>query len=178
MLLEPERESSASGSRGPRSFAVWYRSLHRFLQLSWRDRLMVVEALAWLGIARLAIIVLPFRWIAPYLGHQQRETPVMDGIGQRECRRRVAQAVARMSRQTPWDNTCLVQAIAAKMMLRCRGVSSTLYLGVMKHGAAGFAAHAWLRSGTVILTGAPGRERFTVISTFAEEEDVSRRERP
>jgi hypothetical protein len=156
---------------------LWYHSLQRFLQLSWRDRLMVVEAMAWLGIARLASIVLPFRWIAPYLGHQQRETPVMDGIGPRECRRRIAQAVGRVRRHTPWDNTCLVQAIAAKMMLQCRGVPSTLYLGVMKQGAAGFAAHAWLRSGTVILTGAPGRERFTVISTFADEEDGSRRER-
>ena len=29
-------------------------------------------------------------------------------------------------------------------------------------------AHAWLRSGAFILTGGAGRERFTIISTFAE----------
>jgi hypothetical protein len=54
------------------------------------------------------------------------------------------------------------------MMLKCRGVHSTLYLGVAKEGEKGLSAHAWLRSGTLVLTGGPGKERFTVISTFAE----------
>jgi hypothetical protein len=53
-------------------------------------------------------------------------------------------------------------------MLRRRGVPSTLYLGVMKDDTAGLSAHAWVRSGDVVLTGATGRERFTVISTFTE----------
>jgi hypothetical protein len=63
--------------------------------------------------------------------------------------------------------TYLVQALAAKIMLTRRGICSTLYLGAAKAGE-GLAAHAWLRSGSVIVTGGPGRERFTVISTFAD----------
>jgi hypothetical protein len=149
---------------------LWHRYLQRVLELSWSDRMLLAEAMAGLGIARLAIVVLPFRRIAPYLGHQQCESPVMDALAPPASIRRIAQAVGRVSRHTPWSNTCLVQAIAAKMMLQRRGVPSTLYLGVMKPEATRFAAHAWLRSGSVILTGALGRERFTVISTFAEEE--------
>jgi hypothetical protein len=60
-----------------------------------------------------------------------------------------------------------VQAIAAKLMLKRRGIPSTLHLGVAKEDNR-FMAHAWLRSGSIILTGGAGRERFTIISTFAE----------
>jgi hypothetical protein len=88
--------------------------------------------------------------------------------GQQERVRRIGRAVVTMSRHTPWESQCLVQAIAAKMMLRRRGVPSTLYLGVTKDDATGLSAHAWVRSGDVVLTGAAGRERFTVIATFAE----------
>jgi hypothetical protein len=135
---------------------------------SWGDRLVLIEALAWLGIARFAVGALPFHWIASYLGHRQRESPAMADPGQQERVRRIGRAVVTMSRHTPWESQCLVQAIAAKMMLRRRGVPSTLYLGVTKDDATGLSAHAWVRSGDVVLTGAAGRERFTVIATFAE----------
>lgn len=150
-----------------RSFALWHRYLYRCLELSWSDRVLLAEAMVCLGIARLALMVVPFRRIAPYLGRQQCETPLAEASGQPASLCRIARAVSRVSPHTPWHNACLVQAIAAKMMLRRRGIPSTLYLGVMKHAATGFAAHAWLRSGGVVLTGALGRERFTVISTFA-----------
>ncbi len=63
--------------------------------------------------------------------------------------------------------TCRRQALAAKRMLRDPGLPSTLYLGVASDEDAGLKAHAWLRSGAVILTGSEGREDFTVVSTFA-----------
>jgi hypothetical protein len=50
-------------------------------------------------------------------------------------------------------------------MLRRRGIHSTLYLGVDR--ATGFDAHAWVRVGRVIVTGAPEHRRFSVVSTFA-----------
>lgn len=142
--------------------------LRRFFRRSWRDRLLLIEATVWLGLARLAIAALPFRWLAPYLGQQQRESPTTDVPDPHEHVRRISRAVATMSWHAPWQSTCLAQAMAAKMMLRRRGIYSTLYLGVAKDGEEGLVAHAWLRSGTTILTGEPGWERFTVVSTFAE----------
>jgi hypothetical protein len=67
---------------------------------------------------------------------------------------------------TPWNSNCLVQTIAAKLILQRRGVSSTLYLGVAPDTHEALQAHAWLRSGSIILTGAPGHRRYTVIATF------------
>jgi hypothetical protein len=51
-------------------------------------------------------------------------------------------------------------------MLRRRHATNTLYLGVYKD-IESFAAHAWLRSGDLIVTGGPEHERFTVIACYA-----------
>jgi hypothetical protein len=127
-----------------------------------------MEATAWLGLARFALMAVPFRWIAPHLGQGILESPTIDDPDQGIRLQRISRAVVTTSRYTPWESKCLVQAIAAKMMLKCRGIHSTLYLGVAKEGEKELSAHAWLRSGTLVLTGAPGKERFTVVATFAE----------
>lgn len=98
------------------------------------------------------------------------ESPTTDEPDQHEDVHRLSRAVVTMSRHTPWESQCLTQALAGKMMLKRRGIASTLYLGVMKDGDTGLSAHAWLRSGTFILTGGPEQERFTVVSTFAEKQ--------
>jgi hypothetical protein len=54
-------------------------------------------------------------------------------------------------------------------MLKRRRIAATLYLGVAKKESdpEGLAAHAWLRCGDVILTGAAGHLHFTVVAAFA-----------
>ena len=81
----------------------------------------------------------------------------------------VAWAVNTMSRYTPWQSKCLVQAIAAKRMLQSRKIVSTLYLGVTRNDTKSLQAHAWLRSGSMYLTGGQGHQQFTVVAMFAEE---------
>jgi hypothetical protein len=132
------------------------------------DRWLVVEAALCLGAARLAVVALPFRWVTRVLRQEVGETPTADDSGTTDERRRVAWALDRVSRRTPWDSNCLAQALAGKQMLRRRGISSTLYLGVAKEGGAQLEAHAWLRSGALTLTGGDDLDRFAVIATFAD----------
>jgi hypothetical protein len=146
---------------------VLLRSLHRYLRRPWGERLLLLEALACLGLARLAVLSLPCRWLFPLLGQRRRETVAADTPTLHPTLQAVARAVAATSPHTPWESACLVQAIAAKLMLKRRGLPSTLHLGVAKEGNR-LMAHAWLRSGSVILTGGAGRQRFTTISTFSE----------
>ena len=53
-------------------------------------------------------------------------------------------------------------------MLRRRRISSTLYFGLSRDTGSELKAHAWVRSGTQVLTGAKGHHAFTVVATFAE----------
>ncbi len=139
----------------------------RFLRLSWRRRLLLVEAAAWLAIARLAILLLPFRWLTPHFGRTMAESPASDPRAA-DVGRWVAWAVGIASRTTPWHNKCLGEAIAGKAMLRRRGVASTLYLGLAKADSGDLEAHAWLRCGSRILTGGGLSEGYTVVAKFAE----------
>jgi hypothetical protein len=142
--------------------------LSKLIRLSWRDRLFLAEATFWLGIARSVLCILPFRRIAPHLGHHMANSPETDVSKHKTTLKRISWAIVTVSRYAPWDCKCLVQAIAGKRMLQIRGLPSTLYLGVSKDEAEGFSAHAWLRCGEMVLTGSQGKDRFTVVSTFAE----------
>jgi hypothetical protein len=68
----------------------------------------------------------------------------------------------------PLDATCLTQALAGSAMLARRRIATTIQLGVSKSadGTDGMIAHAWLRCGDELLTGADGHERFTPVAAL------------
>ena len=143
--------------------------LAKFARLSGPDRLLFLEAALWLGIARLGILIIPFRRIAPFLGKHMAESPLSMEPTHRNHVERISWAVQTASRHMPWESTCLAQAMAAKGMFKLRGIQSTIYLGLAKDGEEELTAHAWLRSGDVTVVGTRGNDRFTVVSTFAGE---------
>ena len=143
------------------------RKLRKLVRLPWRDRLLLAEAALWLVVARLAVLLVPFRWMAPRLGETMASSPEEDPADV-ELPRRVGWAVSVASGSLPWKSRCLAEAIAGKAMLRRRGVASTLYLGMARDGRQELDAHAWLRCGSVILTGERARQGHEVIASFAE----------
>jgi transglutaminase superfamily protein len=145
-----------------------FSRLAKFWRLSWPDRCLTLEALIWLGLARLAILALPFRWIAPYMGQPRAVSPIDDASVNVDQVKRIARAIRRTSRHTPWDSNCLSQALTAKRMLHRRRINCTLYLGLAKDDDDHLQAHAWVRSGSFILTGGRGSGRYAAVATFAE----------
>ena len=143
--------------------------LVKFARLPGPDRLLFLEATFWLGIAQLAIRLVPFRRIAPFLGKHMAESPQTIAPAHRGLAERISWVIKTASRHMPWEHKCLAQAIAAKVMFRLRSIPSTIYLGLAKEGDERLSAHAWLRSGDMIVTGTAGLQGFTVISTFGEE---------
>lgn len=123
----------------------------------------MAEAVTCLALARLAVVLLPFRVLSRWLGVKRGETP--DAVAADARTLGVGKAVARVAERTPWRSKCLEQAIAAKAMLRRRGVESTLYLGVAREP---FGAHAWLRVGGLNVTGGQDVGRYAVVASFGE----------
>jgi Transglutaminase-like superfamily len=145
---------------------VWIRRLKKFARVPLGEKLLLIEAALLLALARIAIRIMPFRNIAPHLGHARAESPPQVTPEQAALAKKIGWAVVIMSRSAFWDTKCLVQAIAAQIMLKRRGIPSTLYLGVAKDETRDLIAHAWVRSGSAILTGAAGHSQFTVVSSF------------
>lgn len=128
-----------------------------------------MEAFFYLGMARFALLTIPFKRIAPYLGRQVEKDDVQESDSlPSDVARQTGWAVDVMSRRTPWESACLAQAIAGKIMLKRRGLTSLLYLGTRKDETGQFTAHAWLQSGNEILLGGGGYETFTILSAFVD----------
>ncbi len=143
--------------------------LDKFLRHNGPDRLLLIEALAWLCWVKPLLLLVPFRWLAPRLGTPQSESPPAITPAERALALRVSWAVQSVARHVPLGFVCLPQAIAAKWMLRRRHLASTLYLGLAKPEEMKFTAHAWLRAGDKILTGQAEILNHSTIATFAEE---------
>ena len=141
-------------------------SLRTILKMPWADRMAALEAAVLCGWARL-LLRRPFRELAPRLGVLGQESPEGDMRPEErlvvQC---VQRAIGRAARYMPWDCKCLVQAIVARTMLHRRGIDGTIYLGV-RRSAHGIEAHAWVRSGMALITGAHDAGSYTTVSTFA-----------
>lgn len=146
----------------------------RSIPAKWRRRSrleqqLLLEAFVLLGVARLLVLCIPFRWLARTLGQHMRESAQDVAASDVELAVLVGRAVQSAASNTPWESVCLPQAVTGQWMLKRRRVVATLYLGVMKaeQKPEQLAAHAWLRCGDRILTGAAGHRQFTVISMFS-----------
>ena len=147
------------------------RTVRALRHASWADRALLAEAVACLAVARGAVLCLPFRRIAARLGHHMEETGRTHDPEQARVGRRVGWAIAAVSARAPWRCQCLEQALAAKAMLRRRRIPNTMYLGAARavgEGPPPVDAHAWLRTGTLHVTGGASVERYVVLSTFAD----------
>jgi len=119
---------------------------------------MIIEAGFWLGVARLAVL-LPFRLLARGLESQSLR------VSESPSRvRDVAAAIAAAARLLPFRCECLERSIAAKLMLRVRGIPNTLFLGFARPAVS----HAWLCSGDDVVTGGDDVVRYAVIATFRD----------
>jgi hypothetical protein len=118
--------------------------------------------------------MLPYRRVAALLRLTQSEAsgnsaggPADHESGPADRRAEaIGWAVQGAAVRTPWLSACLVQSLAAHVMLRRRGLPSVVYLGVAKDAAGNFIAHSWLRCGDRIVTGGGSQQRYSVIAAY------------
>ena len=133
-------------------------SATKFMKLSSRGKLFILEAVIlhlWIG---LLLKVIPFRRIPTLFSSKQ---PSVSSL-QSESINLVRVAIQRGGRVSPWRNRCLVSSLVARKMLNRRHIQSSLSLGVAKSPDGRTVAHAWLSSGEEEVTGKHGdyRELF------------------
>jgi hypothetical protein len=73
--------------------------------------------------------------------------------------------IASIEPRLPWRSTCLVQALAARSMLRRRHVATLLHFGVALDEGR-IRAHAWLEAGGGCVCGGKAAIGFTPIAAF------------
>jgi len=137
------------------------RKFATFLGKSPADRMLVCEAIVMLALARLIVITVPFRMLAPWLSRAP-DTNLPAAV----LLVRVRKAVTTAARNVPWNAVCLPQAMAAKAMLARRGCGSVFHLGAAFDPNGKLIAHAWLMVGDTVVVGAAGIPGMSPLARF------------
>ncbi len=143
-----------------------------FYALSPLQKGLFLRAYYLLGMMRFAILTQPFKRLVSSLElHREAIEPTVLRPTELAAARQIGWAVCKAAQFTPWESACLVQVLAAQRMLQKGGIAGAFYLGASMQSEEerdpGMSAHAWLKCDNHFITGEPGHERFTVVSTFS-----------
>jgi hypothetical protein len=119
------------------------------------------------------LLVVPFPNLARRLGTfvpptDPRTAHAQNGTTPEQTRlaEEIGWAVTRAARYLPFKAVCLPQAMAARVMLKRRGIKSVMHFGAARGTEKPLDAHAWLDAAGVEVTGYPVAKDFTEIACF------------
>lgn len=129
--------------------------------LSLKQYVLVFRALAMLWLVRIGLWLLPFgsirRLIQEMISRIMPAMPASDVVPSE-----VAWSVNAAARLVP-GSTCLVRALAVRILLARAGIPSLVYVGV-RRTATGIDAHAWLECQEEMCMGARDRDTYAALS--------------
>ena len=128
----------------------------------WTDWTLAAGAMAWLVFAAAAIRLLPFDALVRLAGWPLGANPPTPA----GTVARVRWAMLAAARRAPWPPGCFEQGLAAQIMLRRRGVASSLHYGAAREMKGALAAHVWVRDGGVDLIGGEAANGFASLAVF------------
>ena len=146
--------------------SVLTRKTKTFFKISNELKVEFLKAFFYMGFYRAFILFVPFNKLRKRMGKHKEESAEKETRDVYKIASHISWVVTLISSKTPWESKCLVQALTAQRMLKSKGISTTIYLGVRKEGNE-MKAHAWLRCGEYYVTGGAIREQYTVVAKFA-----------
>jgi len=136
--------------------------------LSGSEAYALIEALVLVTLAAPAVRLVPFRRLG-----RLAATPVKRALAAEGERARivhtVAWAVDVASRVSRLRALCFECGLAAQIMLRRRGVPSTLYFGAAPNHQKGLGAHVWVMAGDIDVTGGDVASSFAPLAAFTSQ---------
>ena len=126
------------------------------------NRLLVIEAMIGLLPAALAVRFLPFARVV----ESARKVSGRQGSAEP---RRLARMVEIAARKVPWRAMCFESAVCLRVMLRRRGIASTLHYGIGSEQQGALKAHVWLSVDGDVLIGGANAAQFACVATFSNE---------
>lgn len=157
----------------------------RFRQFPAHKRPYLFKVMFYLLAARLALSVIPFRWLTWFferppkrpqdtfaerqrIGAAARKPfPVskdeIAGLERARFRKRTQSLINDAAWFLPGETVCLPRAMAAQTFLRRLGIGTTLYYGAATLAESGLTGHAWLQDGNEVIVGqTDGKEYLTL----------------
>lgn len=141
-----------------------------FTKLPGATKLLFAEALVTSAYVKFALLFLPFRRVAAWLGkpvdinnpapHQQEAMPLI---------KEVKTAINLIDKYAPWPTECYTRALTGKIMLHRRQVRSVLFIGFRRDPETKeVQGHAWLNTTGTTVTGKCDFSLYHVHSAFGD----------
>lgn len=150
-----------------KSLSTLNRKIKAFFKLDFESKKLFIKAFFLSGFYRFIILNRDFSKVKKSLGHKGMESTFDEGTNEYRVANKIGQIVRSISRYTPWESKCLVQAMTAQKLLNEKGIKSTLYLGVAKKESS-MIAHSWLRCGKLFVTGGNGDLNYIRVNCFSK----------
>jgi hypothetical protein len=146
------------------------RKIVFFLAVPIFIKLWMVPIWVMLGLARMTVLLIPFRDIASRLGLNKGTAAIIPLVTPAQRRRalRIGRTIRLGAKYAPWNTNCFSQAIVALIVLRIYAPPNTIFFGLSRETCkdGNLNAHAWTASGPLVVTGGYGFDRFTVVGAF------------
>ena len=140
--------------------------LKTFFRLPLKLKLTIPRVFVLMAYYKYLVHHRPFSELAPKIGTLGYETPLQTTTRDARAFHELMEA---MFRRIKWKDSCLIRALTAKRILNSMGEKCTLYMGVSQKEGQGMTAHAWLRCGKRIVTGADAMAGYTVTAIFGDQ---------
>ena len=142
------------------------RLLKTFLRMPLKQKLLIPRVLVLMAYYKYQVHHRLFAELAPRIGKLGYETEILPTS--RDARL-VHELMESMFHRIGWKDSCLIRALTAKRILNSMGERCTLYMGVAQKEGQPMTAHAWLRCGKCIITGADAMAGYTVTGIFGDQ---------
>ncbi|MCP4100765.1 MAG: lasso peptide biosynthesis B2 protein [Lentisphaerae bacterium] len=136
--------------------------IRKFLKLSISNKRVLLEAVCFLFLAKILIVLLPYRFLKKFFGNYKLKCT--ESNFKRFEVENISYLIQKVSNKLPIKFNCLNKAIAAKSMLKIRRINSTLYVGLSKNNKNKLIAHAWLMVNDIPVTGGKNNDEFSEVA--------------
>lgn len=137
--------------------------LTKYLKLPLRRKIMLIEVLLWLFLAKVMLLIFSFKKLSEILGDSQNSSFYTANSQETIIVNDFIKNLNAVLKNLPWQCRCLTQAIAGKFMLKVRKIKTTIYLGMGKNEEGDFSAHAWLKIGDFFITGNSNVQKYKTL---------------
>ncbi len=141
-----------------------------FLKMPLREKSLFFFNYLLCGIARLSINLFNYRRISFYYGHFTKMTTSCTIITpeQKIRARLIGRRVKLAAKYTPWDSSCLTQAMVAKFWCKYHKIPYMFFIGFAKNSdkPLGKEAHAWITAGPIAITGGHSFTSHQVVLSY------------
>ena len=124
-----------------------------------------LEAALLLVAAKIALRIVPFSRLARWF-QQPMRAPERVGIERAQVIIAVRHAIFRGARYLPGDYVCFPRGIVAQVMLRRRGVATTLIYGAATLPGQGLTGHVWVMDGETGVIGAAKASEYRELARY------------